>query len=97
MHARVTTVRAKPGKLDEAIGVARDSVAEVARTQKGFGGMTLLSDPETGKAIVITMWESEADMEANEASGYYREQIGKIADFIAEAPVRETYEVSFQT
>lgn len=96
MHARVTTVQAKPGKIEEAISIARDSVAEIAREQRGFKGMTLLSDFDTGKALVITMWESEADMQANESSGYYQEQLGKISDLIAGPPVRETYEVAVQ-
>ena len=96
MHARVTTVQAQPGKMEEAIGIARDSAVPAARRQPGFEGLTLLSDFETGKSIIITFWESEADMQASETSGYYREQLGKIAGVITGSPVRESYEVTVQ-
>jgi hypothetical protein len=42
----------------------------------------------------VTIWETEADREAGEASGYYREQIRKFADLLTETPVRKHYEVS---
>lgn len=96
MHARVTTVQAQPGKIEEAIGIARDSAVPAAKEQPGFKGLTLLSDFDTGKSIVITFWDSEADMQASETSGYYQEQLGKIASVIAGPPVRESYEVTIQ-
>jgi heme-degrading monooxygenase HmoA len=65
-----------------------------ARRQLGFGGAMLLTDPETGIGISVTMWETEEDREAGEASGFYKEQIAKFADFLVETPVRKHYEVS---
>jgi heme-degrading monooxygenase HmoA len=96
MHARVVTCQARPGKLDEGIGIYRDSVVPVARQQKGFKGILLLTDPGAGKAISITLWETEADMKAGESSGYFQEQIAKFGALLAAPPVRETYEVSVQ-
>ena len=32
----------------------------------------------------------------NEQSGYYKEQVGKFADYFAAPPVQEGYEVSVQ-
>ena len=37
------------------------------------------------------MWETEADMLANEANGYYRDQVGKVGSFLADQPLREAY------
>ncbi|WP_041328393.1 antibiotic biosynthesis monooxygenase family protein [Rubrobacter xylanophilus] len=94
MYARVTTTRIQPGKVEEAIGIARDSIAPAAREQRGFGGFLLLADREAGKGLAITLWETEDDLRASEASGYYREQLGKLKEVLAGPPEREAYEVS---
>ena len=96
MHARVSTVQIQPGKTDEAINIYRDSVVPAAKQQKGSKGMLLLTDASTGKGISIALWETEADMKAGEASGYYQEQIAKFASVFAAPPVMEHYEVSVQ-
>ena len=53
----------------------------------------LLTDPETGIGISVTIWETEEDREAGEASGFYK-QIAKFADFLVETPIRKHYELS---
>jgi heme-degrading monooxygenase HmoA len=68
----------------------------VSKQQQGFKGAFLLTDPNTGKGVSITFWETEADMRAGEASGYYQEQIAKFAQVFAGPPTREGYEVSVQ-
>jgi heme-degrading monooxygenase HmoA len=94
MHARVADLRVRPGDTEERVRIYRDSVMPAAKQQPGFGGAMLLTDPETGIGISVTMWKTEADREAGEASGYYREQIRKFADLLTETPVRKHYEVS---
>ncbi len=96
MHARVVTVQVQPGKIEETIRIYRDSVAPAAKQQKGFKGAFLLTDPNTGKGISVTLWETEADLKAGEASGYYQEQIAKFGAVFAAPPAREAYEVSLQ-
>ena len=96
MYARVVTVQSQPGKTEETIRIYRDSVMPVAREQQGFKGAFLLTDPNTGKGVSITLWETEADMRAGETSGYYQEQIAKFAQVFAGPPTREGYEVSVQ-
>jgi len=96
MHARVVTAQIQPGKMEEAVGIYRDSVVPAAKQQKGFKGALLLTDPNTGKGISIALWETEADMQAGEASGYFQEQIAKFAAVFAAPPVTEHYEVSLQ-
>ena len=94
MFARVITVNAQPGKIDEAATLYRDSVVPAAKKQKGFSGAMLLTDPVTGKGISITLWETEADQKASEASGYVAQQLGKLASVLAGPPVRESLVVS---
>ena len=97
MFARVITVHAQPGKIDEAAAVYRDSVIPAAKKQKGFSGAMLLTDPVTGKGISVTLWETEADQKASDASGYVAQQLGKLASVLAGPPVRESLVVSVKT
>jgi heme-degrading monooxygenase HmoA len=62
--------------------------------QKGFVGIKLFIDRKTGKGVVVSRWQSEADLEAGEASGYYQEQIAKVAPFLTAPPTRETFELA---
>ena len=95
MYARVVTDQVQPGKMGEAIRMYREIVAAPVE-QKGFKGAFLLTDPNTGKEISVTLWETEADMLATEASGWWQEQVGKFAAVLVGTPVREHYEVSVQ-
>jgi len=96
MHARVVTVQIQSGKIDEAVSIYRDSVVPAAKQQKGFKGAFLLTDPTTSKGLSVTLWETQADLTAGEASGYYQEQVAKFGGVFAMPPVREHYEVSVQ-
>jgi len=94
MNARVVTVQVRPGTIDAAIRIYRDSVVPAARQQKGFQGGLLLTDRNTGKGIVVSLWKTEADMREGETNGYYEEQIAKFASILAGPPIRESHEVS---
>ena len=96
MYARLTISQIQPGKMDEGIQIVRDSILPAAKQQQGFRGILFLSDQSANKGIAITLWETEADMRAGEASGYYQAQIAKVASLLAAQPVREAYEVSIQ-
>jgi len=95
MFARLTITQLKVDKMDEAKELTKESILPAAKSQKGFYGAYLLSDTK-GKGVMITLWETEEDAVANEQSGYYQEQVGKIKDFLTAPPVREGYEVSLQ-
>jgi quinol monooxygenase YgiN len=94
MYARIVTVHAHPDKLDEVIAIFRDSIVPAAKQQKGFVGIRLFTDRATGKGVVVSRWQSKEDLEAGEASGYYQEQVAKIAQYLTQPPVRETFEIS---
>lgn len=96
MFARVTLTEMIPDKTDEATKLYRESVVPAAKAQRGFCGIYLLSNSKTGKAISISLWDSEADAIANEQSGYYQEQVGKFIDVFTAPPGQEGYEVAVQ-
>ncbi len=94
MFARLTIAQIKSGKMDELARIYAESIVPAARSQNGYQGSYLLTNKETGKAISITVWDSEADAIANEQSGYYKEQVAKAAPCFAAAPDREGYEIA---
>lgn len=96
MNARVVLGQVQVDKRDEAVAAYRDSIVPAAKEQRGFKNAYLLTDTSTGKFISVTFWETEADLMAGESSGYYKEQLGKLAAFFAGQPTMEHYEVSVQ-
>jgi quinol monooxygenase YgiN len=96
VFARVTFTQVKEDKVDEAIKVTKESVLTTAKSQKGFKSAILLTQP-AGKAIMISMWESEEDAVANERSGYYQEQLAKFKGMFTAPPVHEGYKVSLHS
>ena len=97
MFARTGASQMKPGKMDEAIALYRDSVLPTLRSQKGFKGLYWLTQRNTDKYTVITLWETEADMKATETSGLLQEVIAKFGSFVTAPPAIEHYEVSFHS
>ncbi|GMA14165.1 hypothetical protein E5F05_02965 (plasmid) [Deinococcus metallilatus] len=94
MHARVVTVQIRPGKMSGAVLIYRDAVLPLLERQKGFSGARLLTDLSTGRGLLLTLWESEADMRAVEASGVFQEEIARFQPVLGAPPSRDYYEVS---
>ena len=98
MHVRAVTIQVQPGKMQEAIDLYKDSVVPAAKSQKGFQGAYLMTDASSGKALGISVWESEADMTAGESSGgYYQEQIAKFGNLMAGPPNIDHYDLSVES
>lgn len=55
MYARVSTAEVQPGRLDEMVSISRDAVLPAARRQQGFEGGLWLTDPDTNKAMIVTL------------------------------------------
>ena len=92
MFARVQTVHQPAEKLDALAKLANEQLA-AAPDLPGFRDFYYLIDRENGKALVITLWETEADLrqlEANNAS--IREQVKEEARL--ESPTAEIFEVA---
>ena len=96
MFARFTIVEVNVDKVDEVTKLYEDSVVPAAKSQKGYRGAYMFTNRETGKGYSISLWDSEEDAIANEQSGYYKEQVGKFAEYFTAPPVQEGYEVSVQ-
>jgi heme-degrading monooxygenase HmoA len=96
MYTRVTTIQFQPGKIDEGNRIVKESVVPPMKKVNGFKGQLFFIERNTGKAVSVNLWETEADLTAFEASPLYKELMGKIAGIIAAPPTTERYEVSIQ-
>jgi hypothetical protein len=95
MVARVTLaeVDAVRMSLTRAVELYRDSVVPALHQQAGYEGCYVLTTPD-GKALVMTLWESDEAADAGLRSGYYDEQVEKFVTFYRSLPGRETYDVA---
>ena len=94
MHARVVIMEMLPIDVREAVRTYRERVVPAGREQEGFRGAWMLTDPETGEGMSISLWDSTADMHAIEESEFHHRELGELEDFFISAPVRKHYEVS---
>lgn len=97
MHARLTTSQYQLDKVGEALQIYRESILPELRQQPGFKGVMGLVDRSQGKAISLTLWESEADaLTSGAGSVYMQEALAKFGSLFVAAPVIEMYEVGLQ-
>jgi heme-degrading monooxygenase HmoA len=96
MYARLTCIHVVPDKVQEAIQLYKKSVVPAAKKQKGFKGLLLLTDPQSGNGLSITLWTSEKAAQATEENRYYQEQLVKFINLYTSPPSREGYQVSLQ-
>src|SRR5216110_1403442 len=94
MYARFTEATIDPKKRENAEMIA-ESIFTAARQQKGFNGVSFCLDPR-GEAVFLSLWESKEAMQANEASGYYKEQVDKLKDVLTKPTTRHAGEVKAQ-
>jgi heme-degrading monooxygenase HmoA len=66
MFARVSTFEGPPETVDEGIRAVREKVIPVVRGLDGYRGLLTLVDRSTGRAVGITLWETEDAMHQSE-------------------------------
>ena len=91
MYARFTESAIDPKKREQAEKIAK-SIFTAAKQQKGFKGVSFGLDPK-GEAVFVSLWDSKEAMQANEASGYYKEQVEKLKDVLTRPTTRHVGEV----
>lgn len=67
MWARVSTFEGSPANTAESVSYLRDQIMPQARQLPGFRGVYALSDPQSGKSLTITLWDSEDELRASES------------------------------
>jgi heme-degrading monooxygenase HmoA len=93
MFARVQTFHHPAEKLDELAMLVRQQVA--VTPSPGLSGFYFLIDRDTGKALLISLWETEEDLRHLEATNASTRARVK-AEAGLEPPSAEIFEVALQ-
>jgi heme-degrading monooxygenase HmoA len=67
MHVRITTVTGA-SNIDGGVALLRDQVLPQMQQQTGFRGLSASGDRAAGVVTVLSVWDSEADLEAIESA-----------------------------
>ena len=91
MHARLVTLKLKPGSMSTAKQLA-DQAVSVIRGLKGFKNVTFFGNDETGEYGSLSLWETEQDAEAvSKATELQIRDV--IGDLLTERPMVRICEV----
>jgi heme-degrading monooxygenase HmoA len=95
MFARVVTIQGSPDRIDEVTRYARERVLPTMRGLAGFKSMQMLIDRKAGRALGISLWESEEALGAARAT---LEQLraGAVDRGATAEPAVAEYEVTVQ-
>jgi quinol monooxygenase YgiN len=93
MHARVNTTQWNPDKVDVGMKLTEDTIIPAYQNEPGFRGYILLTEPGGENAMAITLWDSEAEMEAS--AHVARAMVGELRDLLKAPPKTEAFEVRF--
>ena len=66
VYARVSTLEGSPEQIDDGLRYLREEILPTGKDDPGFKGLIALADRQSGKALSITLWESEEEMRATE-------------------------------
>ena len=92
MIARLTYFGLNQKDVEDLKRIYNEEVMPVIKKQKGFLGAWLLepTDPKD-QYISLSEWVSQADADAYEASGTYKQLVGKVKDRFTGDPVLKIY------
>ena len=95
MYARVTLLEIDTLRIDVGVAVDlfRESVLPRLRELDGYEGTYVLTTPE-GRALLMTLWNSDEAAEAHSETGFYAEQLEEYTTIFRSPPGRERYEVA---
>ncbi len=85
-YARFNYRQFSPSQMDDVVQTYRESVVPLVGDRKGCVGCVLLTSPDTGKLVSISLWETDGDMRASLPPG-------DVDAIVGGPPLREIYEV----
>jgi quinol monooxygenase YgiN len=93
MHARVNATEWNPEEVERGMRLTEETIIPSYQEQPGFRGYMLLTEPGGERAMAITLWETEEDMDASAAVA--QAMIPKLKGILRAPPDTRTYEVRF--
>ncbi len=73
MFARIVGGQTVTGKLSQAVKTWKEKDSLLKRPLKGYRGGYFLTDPQTGKILSLTFWDSEKDAVAYDQGPVYKQ------------------------
>jgi hypothetical protein len=64
MHARSTTIMARPDSIDAGVAFVRDEVMQTLMDMQGCIGLSMLVDRTSGRCIATSAWQDQDSMRA---------------------------------
>jgi quinol monooxygenase YgiN len=92
MYVRMVTNKLQPGKVDEWEALVREAIVPSLRNQKGFKGFVVMKDHAGNRGVGYSLWETEEDLRASEASAPYPQLIERLTAVLDGRPQRDVYE-----
>jgi hypothetical protein len=97
--ARVRTIQYQTGHDEEIVALYENEIIPAAAEHPGLLQYLLLKDPETGKVLSITIWESDDVVPPGDPPEYVvnldsTRRLGELRDPSAGTPPQEMFEVS---
>jgi hypothetical protein len=69
VFARIHTLETTPEQFEDGLSIVRDDLLPWDAESTGFRGLIGLAGRRHESALVITLWDDEAALEASEAAG----------------------------
>ena len=92
MKTAIIHLEVKPEKMSD-FKSQWFKVNEEVKKEKGILNTFLLVHPQSGKALSIGLWESEADAKAFQSKPAYQKFVTESKDYFVKPPVREIYDM----
>ena len=96
MFARVSTIEGKPELVEESIRNYREQMIPSARKLAGFQKALLMVDRKKGKMVGITLWDTQANVQASSTPADKLRAQGVQASGTGQPAIVEIYEVAVQ-
>ncbi len=96
MFARHVTMKLKANSGAEFNRIIENEVLPLLRKQKGFRDEITFIAPERSDAVAISFWDTKADAQAYNSTGY-PELLKTLSTVVEGTPTVETFEVSNST
>jgi heme-degrading monooxygenase HmoA len=96
-YARVSAFNLQPEHLPAAIQMFHKTTAPIVLPQPGFLALVGLANHVTGHALVISIWETDADRDASAASADFARNLGQYSSIFSGPMIRDTYDATFLT
>jgi heme-degrading monooxygenase HmoA len=94
MYARVNATVWNPEQVEAGMRLTEEKIIPSYQEHPGFRGYILLTEPGGGeRAMAITLWDTEEDMESS--AGIARAMIGELKGVLRAPPKAENFEVRF--